>query len=432
MYEVSLSKPKEHSRPSYKWVYLLAALISFLLLLRDTFGIGVNKYIFVAIALVAVMVFDMNKSLCLLFFMLPLYVGMPGNYITIIFLIKFLFQLRYIKFKMGMFISTFVACIFVFVQNIMQSFTTVAHMSTITGIIIVFLLFSYTEDVDKNEMIYMYVIGVAVMGLIMLVSTLQVYDFEELLTSFSRLGTSSLKFSSSAMAISVDPNYYGLFTISAISLGYKLLFNKLTKSHRIITLVSIISALTVALIGLSRAFVLVLIIWAMFAVFSLGKPHRVFMGILTFAIIAVLILLIFPEVTNAISERFYDKDMSDGNGRISLIQEFWDIWLSSFANILLGVGMYVCNVHCMPLQFVFGGGIVLTSLILIFFYYVINISKGNRKLRFSDYLPIILTFVMTCTVPIATSLTFMFPFIITIYSLKEGNYSYEITKKTHW
>ena len=432
MYEVSLSKPKERSRPSYKWVYLLATLISFLLLLRDTFGLGVNKYTFVAIALVAVMVFDMNKSLCLLFFMLPLYVGMPGNYITIIFLIKFLFQLRNIKFKMGMFISTFAACIFVFVQNIMQSFTTVAHMSTITGIIIVFLLFSYTEDVDKNEMIYMYVIGVAVMGLIMLISTLQVYELSELMSSASRLGTEKFQYGSGSMVINVDPNYYGLFTISAVSLGFRMMYSELSKFKKFILVASMISALSVALIGLSRAFVLVLIIWAVFAAFSLGKPGSTIIAITIFLVIGFVFILIFPEVIEAVTDRFYEDNMSDGGGRGRIMSKFWNEWTSSIKYQLFGVGMYVCNVHCMPLQFLFGGGLFLTAIMLIYFYYIFKSASQTKRRKFFDYLPIFLTFIMSCTVPIATSLTFMFPFIITIYSLKEGSYSYEITKKTHW
>ena len=81
--------------------------------------------------------------------------------------------------------------------------------------------------------------------------------------------------------------------------------------------------------------------------------------------------------------------------------------------------MYVCNVHCMPLQVIFGGGLVYTVIMALFFITLLHsTSTPGAKKRVMDYIPVILTFIMTCTVPIATSLTFMFPFIIAIFVIK--------------
>lgn len=122
--------------------------------------------------------------------------------------------------------------------------------------------------------------GVAALGLIMLISTLQVYDFVDLLTSSTRLGDDSMHFAEEGiMNVSIDPNFYGMFAITAISTGVEVLSgyeSALSGSERSLMLVAVGSSLVVALIGLSRAFFMVLCVWGVLYALSRKKSNHCF------------------------------------------------------------------------------------------------------------------------------------------------------------
>ena len=419
--EAALIKPvKKQSSNKYWPLYTYAVIFSVLLFVRDYGGIGINKYLFVALTLFAVCTLDIKKTLCLFCFLMPLYVGLPGNYMTFVFFGRFLLEWKYFKFPSVMFLSALAACTFMCIQNVMQGMTTIGHMATIPGIIMVLFLFCYDGELDKNRMILMFSVGVAVMGLIMLLAALNKFSLQDLMSDASRFGREAEYLNENKeMFVSVDPNYYGLFTISAISVSFPLLFKKLNKGQKPILIISLLSCLSVALIGLSRAFILVLLLWALFALFTQVKLKNVFISIFVFVAIFVIAIAVFPDVFENILRRFTATDVAGGNGRGPLINKFLGEWSETILTLIFGVGMYECNVHCMPLQVIFGGGLVYTVIMALFFIALLHsTSTPGTKKKLMDYVPVILTFIMTCTVPIATSLTFMFPFIIAMFVIK--------------
>ena len=426
IYYKNLQSVKSPKKDALAWVTpFYVILFSLLLFIRDCGGIGINKYLFVVLTFVVVCTLDIKKTLCLFCFLMPLYVGLPGNYMTFIFFGKFLFEWKNFNLSPALFISTMFASIFVFLQNVIFGTTSIGEMSTIPGLIIVMFLFAYKGDLNKKSMITYYVVGVAITGLIMLFTTLNEFSFSEILTSTNRLGAGYNKTElfglEGDMLVSLDPNYFGLFAIAAISVGYPLLFAKEIKSQKVILIISLLTTLAVALIGLSRAFLLVLIIWAISIIFTQMNFRNILIAIFTFVIVGILVMLIFPEVIEALSERFKSDDIADGNGRIVLIETYAADWTESFSTIIFGMGLNFCEVHCMPLQVVYGGGIVYSIIMIAFFLSLLaNVRVKNEIRKPMDCLPMLLVFVMTCTVPIATSLTFMFPFVMSIYSLKEG------------
>ena len=133
------SKIKQKSENFLVYFYVIA--FSLLLFIRDYVGVGINKYLFVGLTFCVVASLDLKKTLCIFCFLMPLYVGLPGNYMTFIFFAKFLLSWKDFKFSSGLLLSVVLACSFMFLQNLFFSATDISQMAVIPGLIIVVFLF---------------------------------------------------------------------------------------------------------------------------------------------------------------------------------------------------------------------------------------------------------------------------------------------------
>ncbi len=397
----------------YGSVFLVALLFVVLLLMRDAFGTQINKLIFVGIVGVCAVFMPADRMICLMCFLFPLYVGLPGNYITIIFVGKMLLNYKDLHIRADRIAFAFLIGIFMAVQNTVTGNTGITEMMYIPGVLLILLLFSYEGAVDAKKAALFFALGTAALGIIMLVATLQEHDFADLLTSTMRLGTDNAEFTDEEiMNVSVDPNYYGLFSITAIAFGVPLLANKVvSRTDKLLMGIALLCALAVCLIGLSRAFVLLLAVWAFLYMLCQRNLKGVLLTVLFVAVAVVLAFYFLPNVVDAVEARFRESDMADGNGRFALINEFWELWLEDTGTLLLGVGMYVCNVHCMPLQYLFGGGVLLFVLLLLFGFSLRTPGRDLSQGQFAACVPFIVVMGMYLTVPTAVLLNMMFPLV---------------------
>lgn len=403
---------------------LLFGIVSvvFLLVCRDCFHISVSKWIFVLLTSIVLGLLKTENAISYMFFLFPLYVGLPGNYLTVLFLLKLLLSHKNIFVrKSGFVITALIIFVLLFQSIVWGNFGTIENAMLVIGIIFVFLLFSYRGEWEPSKSLISYSFGVAALGLIMLFATLRVYDFSVLMSPATRLGMGSVDFSSEgAMRIAVDPNYMGLFAISSISSSVPLLHREdIAKPMKLSLLLSVLAAGAVALIAMSRAFILMFLIWLLLYLFSQKKIRGIFILLL----IGCFLCVVFTDWTislwNSIIDRFCENNLADGNGRIALIVKFGNLWFQNIGTFLFGVGLFSCNVHCMPLQYLFGGGMVLFSLIVGYAWQLIlsrnSISEMNDVKR---WIPLLATGGMSLTVPIATSLTFMFPLAVSILAFE--------------
>lgn len=399
------------------------ALIIFLLSVRDIGGFAVNKYLFLAVAAVAVCALPIDKVMCFIAFVMPLYVGLPGNYMTLIFLARFLLDYK----KMHIKVTTFVFCILAGSYAVIQAFvtnhTSISELMFFPGMVLIMFMFSLNVRIDKSELILSYATGVAALGLIMLIHTLQFCDFGDLLTSTNRLG-SVLRAQNIEMVINVDPNYYGLFCIALISLSVKFLNDNSRKSADKIskTLMILLTGIcvTIGLIGLSRSFFLVMIAWLLLYLLSVKNVRAFLVSVSVVLIAAVLVINFIPDVWNALNDRFSDSTMATGNGRTELVYTYHQQWAANISTILFGSGIFDCEVHCMPLQILYGGGIVFS---ILFVSYILSLvkkfdfKKNGGALQI--LLPLLTTVLMSCSVPALQLINITYPIIITELCINE-------------
>lgn len=397
-------------RSSYRLLFILGTVFFLLLLLRDTYSVGINKYIFLGIACVCVLTMKTSDLIYLYCFLFPLYVGLPGNFLTIILIVRLLCEIR--RFKISSFLLTLLMAILVFIQNYSTGKTGTVPMMFIPSLFLVLLLFTYKPKLESAPMIIMFSAGVAACGFIMLASTLRVHSLSSLMSTAFRLGTNATDYTEAVvMNVSIDPNFYGTFAMTAITLAFPMFMHpKTPKLVKVLLAIFAFIQLIVSLVGLSRTFMLVLLFWIMLYLLTEKNAKNMILATIVFIVFLIFLIVYMSDVIETGFNRFDDADMVTANGRLSGITRFWNIWVNDIYYIFMGVGIFRCNVHCVPIQFFFGGGVVLFALgTLLLFSFRTN---TRYKRDFASKLPSIVTFIMMCTVPALGLLNFMFPLVL--------------------
>ena len=387
-----------------------------LILLRDAYSVSVNKYLLVALAALGAVCLSTEKYTYLMFFFLPLYFGLPGNYITMLFLGRMLLSYKFLKIDGRNLILCILISLFILIQNMVTGFGGFSNLMVLFALFVFMFLFSYRTEWNLSPMLLSYSFGVAMLGLIMLISTLQVYEMEELMDNSLRLGDANYVADSAVMHVSVDPNYYGAYAISALAMGVPFLQRKgATFLTKLLLLISLLTATIVCFIGLSRSFVIVLIAWIAIYLLSQRKWKNLLIAAIILTVVAIVLLQVMPNVFDSLTARFNDSDMATANGRTNQIGKYYNAWLETFPSMLFGIGMYNCEIHCTPLQFLFGGGLVMFGLVIAYALTLKPHLVFHKKPFYETYLPIIATFVMMLTIPAAMLINSIFPLVITYF-----------------
>lgn len=393
-----------------------------LLLLRDARGMYVNKWIFLMVLAPALLFMSERNMKILWAFIMPLYVGLPGNYLTLTITARFALNYiaRGLKFtEPGLFALALLTAMYILMQNMLYGITSIFRNVFVVELMIAYAVFCCDTKPYFASMYTAYAMGVAAVGVIMLAYTLQVYGIQELFSAANRLGSTAR---ADTMTVIIDPNYYGVHAIASVSIGWLLLQKKKTTLFRKIWIIAAMSvALLVACIGLSRSFILALAGWVMLVILSTKKLSRKVLFIGICACVAIVVINLIPGAVDAIVERFQGDDMEGGNGRVEKILLYGNEWLSSPAKFLFGVGFAECVAHCMQAQYFFGLGIVGSGLFAAMgcWYWIRARQLRCGRPSFDCAIPAISVQIMAATVPIAQSLTFMMPVFMTLLAYKE-------------
>ena len=417
-----------------KGTTLLVAIISLivlLLMMRDVGGIGViNKYVFIVIIAVAVFAVPINQTVSLLAFVMPLYVGLPGNYITLIFIARILLNYNRLKIKASNLIFCTLAGVFILVQSLLTEHMAVQELMLFPGMILMMLMFSLDGKSKKSELILSYATGVATLGLVMLLGTLRVHELSDLLNDGFRLGDETSAYVASGnMNISIDPNFYSFFAISSVCLSVDSLGEGIWKKSRyckIILMIEMVISVVVSLIGLSRTFIVMFFMWAILYIVSESSLKSIVKASCAGAVGIFLVFQFMPDVINSIFQRFNSSDMATGNGRFDVIFSYYESWSETIGRLLFGIGIFECEVHCAPLQLLFGGGLVIS---LLYAGFIVTLTrKKSESASIKALIPLIIVFITSATLPAFWSVNYMFPIFITFYfySSKRGINIFEV------
>ncbi|MBQ9937565.1 MAG: hypothetical protein IJO86_04455 [Oscillospiraceae bacterium] len=405
-------------------VFIAGLIICVGIFVRDSFGIDINKFLFLAVAAVPILILPIGDVAVFAALLIPLYVGLPGNYITLVFLVRFILSafLGSIKVTFGAFISSFAVTVYFLIHNLYFGKTTAYHLAGTFDFFLLMLIISAVIQYEKTrEVVFAYSIGVSVTSVTMLTSTLRFFSFAELMNNASRLGyTGMLHESSDALMIStIDPNFNAMNVIAMVAAGYLLITSTKMTLKAKIALISIMAAsLVVCAIGLSRTFAIVVVVWAVLVFLSENNFKRTLVFVLLGGLAFSGFVKLLPDVYESILSRFDDIDVVGANGRFKWIMYNLDNWKDNFGTVMFGEGIYNVNTHCTPILYLIGLGII--GFIILFIWCIINtinVAKAGEKLTLSRWIPLIVTFIAFSTIPSAGAVNWTFPMVVALLSL---------------
>lgn len=393
------------------------------LLLRDAFDYDISKFIFLILAAYPILCQNIRKALSFISFLIPLYFGLPGNYISILILARFIWESinSTKRTNLGGLIISITLSVYILFTVLFQDDYDVYNLMGSLDYIILFLFVTIAVNYhNENGIILGYAIGTTALGAIMMTTTLQHFTFLDLMGSTARLGQFGVlqEQVETKMLTSIDPNFYGMFVIALVSSAYLLLKNK-RFSNKTTLIILTIASVILCLCGLSRTFLLVLCLWGVLTAISRGSVKGVISIISIFAIVVFSVMCFFPDMVDAFDSRMNDSTMSGGNGRIQLIEEHFAKWGDSEETLSFGLGLYENNVHCGPLRYLFGIGVIGFMILIIWFCEIFaTVKQGCKRITCSKYIPFALTFIVFSTIPAAGSLNAIFPLIISITAIR--------------
>ena len=402
-----------------RWIiYGIGILICLALLARDIIGNGVNKYIFLILAAVPIFFASLQNMVIFMCFLIPLYVGLPSNLISVCLLIRLLFEaLRHkIQLSGSGFILSYLIVTYILIQDILTGYTGVYHIMAAFDFLTLFLMMAaIIQYAQVKQSIIGFAIGNFVLGIIMLSATLSFYSLADLMNPATRLGYTGMLLNSSdaSMATSIDPNFYAMNVIATLTTGCLLLSQRLFKWEKIFLIVSMLGCIVFCLIGLSRTFVVLLAIWGILWLFCQRNVKRAFSVLAVGIILIIAFFQFMPIVATGLLERFSGADVIGGNGRMNLILKYFEPWYESIETVLFGIGLFNCHTHCAPLMYLFGLGIVGTIPLVGWFLY--NWRQCKRyvtKLSLRQCIPVIITFISFSSIPAAGAINYTLPILI--------------------
>ncbi len=408
-------------------IYGFGILICAGLFARDIMGVSVNKYIFLALAMVPIIFVKLDKVVPFSCFLIPLYVGLPGNLISVFLLIRLFYEAFRNKIRlnaMGFFWSYAIA-LYIIIQNIITGATSIYNMMAAMDFITLFLLISAIKQYNQSkEAIVFFAVGNFVLGVVMLSATLSYYSLEELMDPATRLGYTGMLMESSyaSMATSIDPNFYSMNVIATLSTGCLLISQLTSRVEKIILVISMIGCTVCCLIGLSRTFVVLLLIWGVLWLLCQKNIKRIFVVLGVGCILLVAFFQFMPTVASGLLMRFEGVDVAGGNGRINLILKYYEPWAAELLSTVFGIGLFNCHTHCAPLLYLFGIGVV--GIVPLIGWFVNGWNEFRRcvsLVTLRQCVPIIVTFIGFSTIPAAGAINYTFPMIISMVAVAAVN-----------
>lgn len=397
--------------------------IASLLLVRDGLLISIGRLPFLFIACAALLFLNAEDTRLFLIFLLPLYPGLPGNYLTLLFAVKWIFLAFYEKerFRLSVWtaVFSFLFTAYLWMQNLILGDMSVYHFALGAEILLLVLFISDKTSVSLRRAVPVYSASVLISGTAALLVFAGEHSLGDIFSGAVRFGD---VYGADGMHMTLDPNFLGFSCLAGIAAHAELLrcaaqVRMSFRKEMAASLIWMLTLLFFGTIGLSRSFLLCIAGLAVLELLALVKaPHLfgkavLFLSLLCAALLGLSAWLV-PELLLSLGARFDPDELVGANGRVMLIRRWYTAFTESIWSLLFGTGLFRTNVHVTALQYLFGLGIVG---MLFLFPAFIGIARG-LGFRFCrrGCIPAVVTAVMSCSVPAACSLSALFPFLFAL------------------
>lgn len=409
------------------------AVLAVLILLRDGMRLPVGRPLLLLAVLIPLLFFRAEETWLFCVFLLPLYPGLPGNYITLLLIGKLIFlayrePARY-RVSRETAAAVLLFSLYIEIQNLALGELSVYSFALGAELLLLLLLASDGVRPPVDAVASVFSFSVLLSGTAALLVFAGEHSFQEIFSGAVRFGDA---YETDGMHMTLDPNFLGFSCLAGIAANAELLrhgacLSKKAEASALCTkkavlLFHIAALFFFGVIGLSRTFLLCAGGLAALELAACAKEPRLFFRCVIFLFAfctgaAAAAAMLAPDLAEVLIGRFSAADLAGANGRAELIFRWYEEFTSSFRTLFFGVGLFRTNVHMTALQYLFGLGLVGSCLAAAAFVRLLRVI-GFRAVP-QGSIPAVVLSVMSCAVPAACSLSALFPLIFS-FSVSAG------------
>ncbi len=400
-------------------IYLLAMFA--LMAVRYLMKTDVPAIAFLLVAMLPIWLGSPSEQLAFAASCIPFSVAFQYKYALLILSVAILIKNRWKLNQSGVFLVVMVMLVWELWHAFYGQFSYLEYLRGFAELILLGVVTSVPlNDIDHKLIIRGLSVSVVGVCVIMLIMQMQKFGFD-LMAVFAR-SARSFRFGQSNMAsgrfaLNFNANNLG-FICNLSACGSMVLVAR--KEHRWLDFLLIVCSVVFALMTLSRAAIICMIlIFLAYLFLTEGTPGKKilsgFGSILIVCLALILVRILIPSVFENIFERFQRADV--WNGRGGLLKYYNEFLLSSPLYFLFGIGMQhifekaspyvpVTSVPHMGLQEVWvAWGLVGIILMGILLWRVVTVSKryAHGKRQLYQFMPFVLTLVFTMSGQLLTS-----------------------------
>jgi len=333
-----------------KLFFIFCCLMVALLYIRDVGNINLSKWIFLSLAVLVFLLYNINYTAIFVCFLVPLISGIPNSYIfsagLLILVLKNLARLAINRYILAL-IMIFTVELASFIYG---GFSLGDYLRFIAPLLFIsILIFNDRDDLDYGKML-VYFVGAAVGAQILIIlQTTSVSGLDSLISSGVRLGNTADLLFEEGMRISFNPNGLGMLCAMTMSILLVLLSQNINPKLKTVIIALLGFELLVGGMGISRSFLILLSIIAVVYWLSLTKSITGFFGgLVRIAVFAVVVFALVnhfvPSVIESYSERISRQDIL--GGRIEISAAYFNVMSQHPERLFLGVGLQDYPTKC--------------------------------------------------------------------------------------
>lgn len=400
-----------------KYVFLLFMfMFSAILLYRDLGAVDINKLILVFITLTCAVAIEYDSVIYMLYFLFPLSCGIPGNYIYPLLIIVLLYKYPKIDFRQIFFFGIVAVLelmhysFYCFDINVAD---VAGYLSTV--FLVSYLIANRNPDIDNSKCVVCYCLGVCVLFIAIMGSSVSLLDAEEMLEESVRLGAVKAygEVDETKMMLSANANNIAYYSITCISCAMLLFYRK--RINDLLFYIIMAIAFAGGVLSVSRTWMIsVVLCFILYGIFQKGNSVKQLLLLLVIVAGLVAVVLSNDLLMNMIIDRFTgdSENLATAGDRTTLFKEYNDYLLDHPLVLLLGTGaVYYHDVtqcsnatHNSIQQIVVSYGLLG---LLIFIGTFVSICKNVFKGRnFIYWVPLI------CTIFFLQSIQLLNPFFL--------------------
>ena len=419
--------------------FVFAALVVLVIIVRDYFGISINKYILVALYAVAFAALPANQIQYLLAFSFPLCHGIPSNYILGLGVLFLLFKQHSKIDGVAIVLLSLTVSQELSLSLLYGELPILDELSYVLTLCLTLFILSHYSTVDRgeaNRLLTYFLVGCAAAFALLIAVYIGKYGISTIFNGSIRLGDSPSTSDDSSMRIRFNANEIGYYSLVAVSIFAVLVREKglrrVNALSRIAIVVSALVCFVAGFLSLSRTWLFGFAICLLLHIWLTANTLRKKMAAPLIAVMCVgccfAVIAIAPDLFAGFQARLLNGNLDSFGGRMDVFSLYNDYLANNASALLVGstavsyqsVSGIGGSVHNGFQQIIVAYGLIGGLVFLGYLARMIYLSvKGlNVKSQAVSLLPMFAALMFVQSIQIINPIFEIFPLIVSVAAIR--------------